>query len=526
MATKKNNKVRQGQCNNTNDKAQNGRTTERNNRNNKPYDDNKSLAKAQRNDVGWYFKNEQLLKDACSIQFYTPIGSRTGLKASPLEVVIPAICNIKFIPTVGLSMDNTSAVNQAANYMYSVMRNENSGGTNYDPCDYMMYILSIDAPIMYHSWLKRLYGTMMYYDIENLYAPRGYVAAMNVDYDNIKKNLTQLRNYINQYAMSISTRAIPANIDLFTRHSFLCSNIFKDSETSKGQYYMFNPSGYMRWTEGEDAVPKLEYTKFEKDDKSLFTFDDLVEFGEKLISPILGSQDFGTMSGDTIKAFGNKPGLQQIPLIDENYAVSIGMTPESLLQIHNLNAIASSSLDESTLNVTIDPGINKGTVLFVPKVKAASPYSTTSYVPYQGERYLNTQNVKVEPKDVAEMTRMQLVINPDLTITCGSEIATDVEVFTMVGGNQLQKLAMPLIPYLKIGSAGAGVDFATYIQYTGVASKFDWFPIIYNTANEGEPGVIYNTIGDLANYTVVEASTIERIQKAALYGEFGAPWTR
>lgn len=121
------------------------------------------------NDPSWYAANSALLRDSASFSFNNPLGNRITLSGAPSSVsisrtfAIPGVYAIYCGPSIGRSLDNSSPVNIAARNIYSFVRHANSGHSNYDAPDLMLYLLAMDQLYSGLAFMSRAYGVMSQY---------------------------------------------------------------------------------------------------------------------------------------------------------------------------------------------------------------------------------------------------------------------------------------------------------------------------------------------------------------------------
>lgn len=74
---------------------------------------------------------------------------------------------IGFVPSIGRTSGESSPANVASKNIYSFVRFANSGRTNYEATDLMMFLLAMDNAYMYAGYLIRIYGIIMKNDPSN-----------------------------------------------------------------------------------------------------------------------------------------------------------------------------------------------------------------------------------------------------------------------------------------------------------------------------------------------------------------------
>lgn len=313
---------------------------------------------AARNDSGWYQADSVLMRDAASL----PFPNATGM---PLQIsdalghirllngdqtTVPGIMRVNVITTPGTMGSWNDPINVAIRDIYSFVRHQNSGSKNYDAADLGVYFYAYDSCATYYAYLVRLYGVIRTVLLRNRYTPEDLVTVMGADYQNLVANYAQLRAYINTFAARLSAMRVPSSLHFIERHMWLFSHVFADSQTDKCQMYVVNPGAFWEYKVGTTA----QDTYFWLSEKvpmagALYDFERLTVFGDALLNSVLNSEDFNIMSGDILKAYGDK--TFNLNMISEDFSVPVTYEPEFLLQLHNATVFEceSKSNDEDRL---------------------------------------------------------------------------------------------------------------------------------------------------------------------------------
>lgn len=321
--------------------------------------------KSSDNDPNWYAVNPSILRDAASYPYARPTGlpiyfdpvikpTPTGSANPVTEIsptVVPGIMTFHWCPTVGGANSAVDAVNIAANSIYSFVRHANSGHSNYDAPDLMNYILAMDSAYSFYAHMVRIYGLMNNYALMNKYTPQAILWALGADFENLQSDMANFRAYINQYAYRLSSLAMPSDIYYITRHIWMNENVYMDAETPKAQYYAYVQDVFMFWLEGSgDVLGQLYFSNIPTTTRTttsggrafnLSTLSDYISFGNKLLNPIIGSEDMNIMSGDILKAFGEGALFKVLP-ISETYFISPVYNQEVLSQMENIETPPSA----------------------------------------------------------------------------------------------------------------------------------------------------------------------------------------
>lgn len=385
--------------------------------------DSRVCAGSKDNDPAWYALNPQLLKDAASFPYAWPLGNKldVGVFGNLINRgSLPGVLVMNWIPTIGYSSDGTSPVNVASINTYTKVRHDNSGHANYDHADYMMYLLAMDSVYAFHSWMRRVYGCMLTYSNTNRYYPRAIVKAMGVDFDALQGNLADFRQYINTYAIKASALAVPAKMSYMTKHYWMSEGLYYDSQQDKPQTYLFNPLGFYKFalSQGDTPHGTLQFAPMFPSSKAdgmvpgcraeaEWGLADIIEYGDALLAPIISDEDFGIMSGDTLKSFGIG-GCYTLPITEETYTVLPSYSPEVLDQIQNATFIGMPKADSLTIdqNVSIGAGwITSDPKFTHPWVEAADASELPGQNAFLVNRFVTFEHGDIKPEQTMEATR-------------------------------------------------------------------------------------------------------------------------
>lgn len=537
--TTNNNKVsrRKNHC-----KSRKGKTW--NNANIKVASNPDEVVRNKTNDISWYAPSEQILRDAASISYNYAAGNILNIAREYLNPEVPyngaayATPGIMELDTAicpGISESNSSAINIAARQIYSYVRHANSGHSNYDAPDLMMYMMAMDSVYAMFNNLKRLYGVLSVYDIKNRYLPEALVRAMGFKFDNVVQRIPNIRYYLNTIANKINTLCVPAVLNVMVRHSWLFSNVYADSDLPTAQLYVFRMRNYYKYN--EFTLPaKLESVAFRTSADALLTFEEYSAKLDEALAAIIESEDFNIMSGDILKAYG-EGNLFRVSAVSDDYKVTPVVDANVLLQIDN--AIVVPFLSNSDITVNVDTN----TILWTPSVDK----NFIESLGFEGNWIINTHVAEVTPADTMEATRLMPVCSESFTDgnwtikidSCGSDI--------IAGASMLYyKKEHDSSTNLNLYALGFESAVTTYMNPTykvadavlsalTMLSRFKYHPQIRvfsysadtSTAifNSGDVNMkkiqLLGTLCDLDHFTVVAPDVLSRLHDTAILGEFG-----
>lgn len=425
---------RRGKANSRKNKSKN----RYNHENKRDYKENTHVSET--NDISWYDKNPALLKAAASLPYGYPVGQSVDLenyqynptnRHIPMHNRMPGILTIDLVPGPGVSDGNVggeiAAVNVAARDIYSFVRYANSGHTNYDPADIMIYMLAIDEIYMEIADAQRIYGIINLINPQNRFVPKYLVQALGWDYDDIISSLAQFRFAINSAAARIAALNMPMGFPYFDRHRWLFSNIYVDGTSPKAQLLAFKKVMYRRYDELGDTGSALRAEKR----PNLMTLDKWSTNITKMINAVVGSEDCGIISGDILKAFGTDKcySAQYMP---DNYFVVPSYDEEVMSQISNATVFEGYS----NCDITQDPSINRGTIIYKPKAVVKTGINVPEINPAYGNQILSFQKDTVTPEDTIIGSRLTVMLDSNdesydvskseftsYVLSCGSEFA-------------------------------------------------------------------------------------------------------
>lgn len=502
---------------------------------------------APENDVAWYTKSPALLDAAASLPYSYPVGGRIDLTNSLASVwdagspfrSFSGILALDVLVGPGVSVDGDSAVNIAARDIYSYVRYANSGHSNYDPQDLMMYFLAWDEVSMWIENAKRAYKCMFTYNTQNRYAPRYLVRALGFDYADINANLAQFRYAINALIARFNALNVPTQFSYFTRHKWLYSNIYTDSTTAKAQLYLYRPTLVRKYVETGANGGALKIAAVLNSDSKLMTFSRFVSVSNTLIDALLGSEDIGIMSGDILKAFGSDK-CWVTAMVGEAESLIPVYNMEVLSQVQNATVLGTKAIvDESTdFDITQDPTINKGWIIYNPHFShnsASVLKNTLGNRASNANRVITLNITDPKPGDTMVATRLACItkdadesstsVKFDL-YTAGDTVCTNAHVYEVRYGTDEPGLATYDVSInMTMGAPVAYIGRTSLLSLASL-SNFDYHPMatvhFYDTG-ASDASFVKAVFFDVDNYTIVNPDVLQKINETAILAEFDIP---
>lgn len=489
-----------------------------------------------------YIPSDPILSSVGSFSYNTAVGTPINLgipvSRANVNINLPGVFVTLMAPTLGMCDDNTSSANVAARDIYQFVRHLNSGGTNYDPMDLMIYLGAIDSCYLFHQYLMRLYGVLQTYSAVNRYLPEMLVDAMCINFADVRSKITQLSGYINLFAVNLEAFYVPDVMPVMKVHSQAISGIMRDSDSERANMFMLVPAYFYQLNETSEGGGSLQAVPFITDERMnnplmRYTLEQLMEYGNSLIQAVMDSQDCGTISGDLMKAYGTRRYyISQMPL---DYKVFPIQDDRLLMKIHNATICPTLTDDdfngESNWNIVQD--INKLNLVFKPSFALTEELFMYS----MNRRVLDMYWGNPTNEDNMEATRWMVFFddstpgdsgNPTPKIF-GTELLCGMYIGTFTINSTANPQGVQWQPH-RSGSmttidVSAGevepIQYMATIKRLCQVTKFDWAPILYVGKYDNGDGYLEEIFGDLDNYIVVDKEVIKQLHLAATIAEFG-----
>lgn len=480
----------------------------------------KDMQKADCNDPSWYAANAELMKAAASYNFATTVGQKMPWLNA---LSVPGICTLKWVPFIGTG----APVQQAMNQKYSFTVHANSRNYAYNAPDQFMLILAGASLFSAISHGIRAYGIMRRFSGLDYYTPQALVTAMNFDYNDLRNNLPQMWFDLNEMISRSRQIWIPNDMPLIERWFWLNANIYKDGDSEKSQYYMFEPAGFWKLNEtGQPTGTSLDWVAWDSTfvtstPKTWQNYKDIIN---SMFDALLNSEDRGIMFGDLLKAYGADR-IYTIGSITSDYSVEPTYNVEVLSQIEN---------------ATIYPALVRTYVQENGTLGATFPESTSgqaaAYTVF-GDGILNFHfKGQPTPEQIMVATRLRVsgikVLDPmteqkNTVMLSPNVVGSEYIYMVNFWANSYPSGAsQPTLSPVQFGGVATG-NFVDYFRWLA----FDWAPWVYSVGKaasidytiKGATG--YTEIGlgfgDYDNYVWLDHNALERMHTVAIYSELG-----
>lgn len=530
------------------------------------------------NDKSWYNMDPQLVKDVASISYEEAIGylSPEGY-FGPAKLAAPGIQVLKFCPMIGRAGKNdVSLATLVARNWYSAIRRKNSGGSNYDPPDLYMYMLTNTSAYMLAAHIRRCYSVVNTAKGRNRYYPAAMAAALGFDFQDAVENISNYRGQLNTLLIQLNSLYLPDISPVLKRWVWMCSNIFKDSDIHKSSEYVFVPEYYFVWNEDGGLTATLcpRGTLGEQGGtmSSLPTLQEWLNALSALLTLLLEDQDVGNIAGDIKKAAdAGEFGLYSADTIPDDYHVESGFSLEVLSQINNaipMGCVNTSNYtflasDSNLAHFNVQQNL-KGEIfqaitddssdlymgpVFITAQSSNDPYNAQLSVGNNGDRILNMYKDSPDPDDNMVATRLMATatytpVGTSKTTSADASSVRAAPVNSLYAvpdsyGTELISV-IEIYAYKLVGTASTlstwviwdlipanNLNLDSYEQFI-LQDSFDWGACPRSVSVESEEGLVQitgviHTGRDLCNYAWISSKTLANTHRVAVLSEYGIP---
>lgn len=498
------------------------------------------------NDPRWYFNKSELATSAVQIPFIHPTGlperiPQTVTGQSGINVAVPGVMALQWCPTV--NPRGKSAVSQAMDQIYSFVVHKNSRNYNYDPTDQMLLILGTSLAYSFLANAIRAYGVMLDWNGLDFYTPRALVTAMGFNYDDLSRSFHQMSFDINQRIAQLNQLWIPSTMPISERWFWMNSNIYRDAESDKAQYYLYTPATYYVYNpvagEGWSTLDEKQWTY---PNAQTHTWVEFTQAMDEMITALVNSQDRGIILGDLLQAYGPEK-IYKLNPISQDYKTEVVYNREVLQQFENASIwgatagtliadvngnIGSQGATISAQNLkngSIGLGLNKMLNFHLKGTPTPSDIMVASRLSAMGTMILSKSG---------EGASQLVTLCP---LSCGTELVANSRIYYYQwenGSPTLQSTSWNTAFKSAINS-GSNFTGATMVQWFYMWAAFDWAPNIEEHLNP-PVDVINSTpagstlqynhrldVADYDNYVYVQESQLNNLHTAAIYSLFDVP---
>lgn len=491
----------------------------------------------------WY-DNDGLLSLCTKVNFSKALGEKFDLSAAGYEKFsnarMPGIMVLDTYSGIGFSGDNTSAVNIAAQEIYTKVRNCQSTASTYGKQDLMMYYIMMSQCLNLYRVGCRALGLANYINKVNRYMPWQFSDALGLDVEEISGDRNRFANILNHFAKQVAGYAIPEGLDFVKRNDFLYSNVFMESTDPRSKIYLCRPAGYYTFVFGTGDTKVIRrkgaYLKWNpiNYDKPM-SIEEFKQLLNTVARTFVGDEDWGNYSGDTMKTFPNY--IMGWEPVYEQYFKEPIYDLDTLQSIRNATVFAPLEYGD----ITQDPNIGKDYILSTPRIPATKSLIDAKINPYLGKRLINLEyGYPTDAHGIAESTRLMAipVVDPSDSNHFTFNAATPIDI--VVGAHIYilegdQRAELKKYDYMSVetvwlddtSSWSSGFsNIRDRLYRMAVANEFRYKPLQFvlvyrrngSTGAVVDSKVLLNSV--LENYSVLDKTMLDELNSTCMMSVF------
>lgn len=433
--------------------------------------------------------------------------------AAKVDFVNPGIMMFEITPTFGLVDSVKHPINVAATSMYEFMRSCNAGTANGDANDIMLYMISVGNMIALTNWVMRLYGTLNLFTTQNMYLPEKLLEAEGVEVKDWITAKANIRAYINQFINRISGLFCPSVLPYFDRCINLYRNIYCESDSIRDQLYITHPAGFYQYNEMDGTHFEAGYCKFVPVPTQL-TYANLRDYLDQFYETLAQSEFICTLSGDLMKAFGDKR-FSWMYMPDDYTVTPVTDTAGMLMQLKN-----ATIWDDDLMNNDVFQSPDGRFLESFPEIKVEDEAGVIG-----AEKVIDSLVDNPSPEAIMEWTRLTTSgyaedssgEGPAHPI-CMTELCTGVKIFSA-------DLPQPLEVHHVVNTSVYSLNF----QLLSKVCKFQYAPEFFikdtETTNAGDTIDCYRDVFSTTVPGKLSVDSLADLHYYALVSLFQAPAT-
>lgn len=495
--------------------------------------------------------NGELLDAVAQINFNNPVGMKYSLAQTPYieggddvtnfsimsGMRVPGIYALKFMPTFGVIRDSTDPVNTASNTIFGkALIKLSTTVTNIDPPDQFMYLMAVDSLAILFNLGIKIYLTLRPQSFENKYLQRHVIETMGFDYQSFLSNGSNLYFYLGKWASDLTQFVLPKDLTIVARHLALSSQLYKDSDLRRAQYYNFTPDGIWKYVSTDG---KLVYRQIGAAG-TLMKFDEFIALVDECIGAAAVDNGFLTIAALLSRIYTPQQ-LYRFKVIDQNAVIQPVYDENRILEIHNADILEYTSATGLEITQASDSNLN-WQLRFDPTFVSAD-------VGVGIKRQIDLFSNRVTSGQVLTAMKLKFAVqNLSLTKTgttvtgstfklktCGTEVVTNAFIRTLrLSDAKAYDFGIVQHPAIAMHPSTASGFYLSGFITTNIPDAFSRMcSVLMNSAFHGAPFIVpvetaldgnvapCSALGDLNNYTDIDDNVLWKAQSAMLYDHLG-----
>lgn len=396
----------------------------------------------------------------------------------------------------GWAEDVNDGVNLGlASIMAKIRASLSTSNIGFETADLGIFFAATGAIAAQIGQAKRMLEARKSSADRNYLYPRGIIASLGDDYDNVYNNINEYAARLNKCIDRYNEMNLIEGFDIYGRQYAMAHSIFMDEDSALGQLYAFRIRNYYVYQ--DTAKPShAEYKNLAN-----YKFETILAAIEEMLNAWYGSGDLYSINGVLLRAFKDAP-RQHIANFSMDDAISPTVDRSFLMQIMNMSIVTLPAVGWETFNITQEP-TKQNYVIWKPKgVTSTDGINEVGHVVFAERQMLRLFEDDISQDDNAELTRLLTFSDNDGTLrNCGSEIVTEVHInrydatTNLIKTSKLRSNVVSLSQESVNTSAIAALMQIQSFRY--IPAIYVWHTVRFDTTSESE---FYGVVGDVYNW--------------------------
>lgn len=254
------------------------------------------------------------------------------------QFMVPSICAIKYVPTMGQATRNTSPVNKAFDMTYNLARKYDSSLASYDAANLAIYAGSVINAHLAVRFAIKVFKSMLTYQRFNYATPNIIIQALGGNPSGFDvEEITKFQGWLKIKCSEVNRVFFPIAFPAIKRMTSVIDMTLVDTNAARAQYYTFAPQGFFYFDKTTEPW-SLNFRRL----PSNFTMESLMEYVDQIIEDLYSNPDHNLISAGLLKAFKMSPSDMLYTDFDST-PLEFKYDQNMLMQINN--ACAHGSVD-------------------------------------------------------------------------------------------------------------------------------------------------------------------------------------
>lgn len=487
-----------------------------------------------------YMSDPELTRTVANLSFGNRLGSivqsfQKGEGAFTWK--LPGIMAVRIAPSIGYTSNASDPANVAARRMYAVLTHGTGRSAKYTPPDVMQVELAYAEVIKMFSYAVRTLQLSFNVNPLSAYEPEDLVLMSGFDPNDINDNRHDYIGTLQELITMSSRIVMPGNLNIFKQAWNQFAYVYADSPDAMSQVYIPVPEVTWKYTEGASA-PTLRTVKVYYGGNEAakgHKFKELLDLIRSMINDLYASEACQNIMADVINVLVAQKGVSSfvIPQITTDNIISGApriCSDAFNLMLRNATVLGLPS-DLNGLNVTQDA--KTALIKFNPVWEYSAPILDM-------DRILSSVQGPLDQEGVVIATRWTVATNE--TVSTGSTFTTTSAIYLpnllVIGLDMMAEpeytagtsanvtsVSTPYLAYQHNTADTAAemiIKMSRYVNFLN-APRLATISLGVKSGGTNWSGLGYAQ--DLAFYTTIKASDLQRIHTASLLSLFDFNYT-